>query len=79
MPSVSKAQQRAMGAAEHGADFPLARKLRASMTHQQLHDFASGSMAGKPAHVAPPHPQKSASPLHPGRNLGKFLHPRRSR
>lgn len=40
-----------MAAAEQGADFPLARKLRASMTHQQLHDFASGSMKGKPEHV----------------------------
>jgi hypothetical protein len=40
-----------MGAAEHGADFPAAKKLRASMTHEQLHDFASGSEAGKPEHV----------------------------
>ena len=50
MPSVSKAQQRLMGAAEHGASFPAAKKLRESMTHQQLHDFASGSMKGKPEH-----------------------------
>lgn len=41
-----------MGAAEHGADFPAARKIRKSMTHQQMHDFASGSMLGKPEHVA---------------------------
>lgn len=51
MPSKSKSQQRLMGAAEHGATFPLARKLRASMTHQQLHDFASGSEKGKPDRV----------------------------
>lgn len=51
MPAKSKAFQRLAGAAEHGADFPMARRLRASMTHQQLHDFASGSMAGKPEHV----------------------------
>lgn len=51
MPSVSKAQQRLMGAAEHGARFPMAEKLRRSMTHQQLHDFASGSEQGKPQHV----------------------------
>jgi Protein of unknwon function (DUF3008) len=51
MPAVSKAQQRLMGAAEHGATFPLARKLRRSMTHRQLHDFAVGSMKGKPTHV----------------------------
>jgi len=43
-----------MAAAAHGADFPAAKKLRASMTHEQLHDFASGSMAGKPEH-APRH------------------------
>ena len=57
MPAKSKAQQRLMAAAEHGATFPLARTLRRSLTHQQLHDFASGSMKGKPAHVA--------RPLHP--------------
>lgn len=51
MPSESKAQQRLMGAAEHGADFPMARKIRASMTHAQMHDFASGSMKGKPEHA----------------------------
>ena len=51
MPSVSKAQQRLMGAAEHGANFPMAKKLRESMTHQQLHDFASGPEKGKPVHV----------------------------
>jgi len=58
MPSASKAQQRAMAAAEHGADFPLARTLRESMTTKQLHDFASGSMTGKPEHTrrrAPAH------------------------
>lgn len=40
-----------MGAAEHGASFPLAVKVRTSMTHQQLHDFAVGSEKNKPAHV----------------------------
>ena len=54
MPSKSRSQQHLMAAAEHGATFPLAQKIRASMTHQQMHDFASGSMAGKPAHVKPP-------------------------
>ena len=52
MPSKSLAQQRLFGAEEHGADFPAAAQLRRSMTHQQLHDFASGSMKGKPEHVA---------------------------
>lgn len=58
MPSTSKAQQRLMGAAEHGADFPMARKLRASMTHQQLHDFAAGSMKRKPEHVKKAKPRR---------------------
>lgn len=30
-----------MAAAEHGATFPKAKALRQSMTHQQLHDFAT--------------------------------------
>ena len=64
MPAVSKAQQRLMGAAEHGAQFPMAQKLRQTMTMSQLHDFASGSMKGKPGHVG----------KHPHRNLGKYLH-----
>jgi hypothetical protein len=58
MPARSKAQQHLMGAAEHGANFPMARKLRASMTHQQLHDYASGPEKGKPEHVTKPmHPK----------------------
>jgi hypothetical protein len=69
-PSVSKSQQRLMGAAEHGADFPMARKVRESMTHQQLHDFASGSEQGKPEHV-----KGSKAASHPARNLGQHLRP----
>ena len=57
MPSKSRSQQRLFQAAEHGADFPMARKLRASMTTQQLHEFSVGSLAGKPEHVK--------KPLHP--------------
>ncbi len=52
-----------MQAAEHGAQFPMARKIRASMTHQQMHDFAVGSEAGKPVHVPKPralHPALAA-------------------
>jgi hypothetical protein len=52
MPAKSKAQQRLMQAAEHGASFPLAEKLRSTMTHQQMHDFAVGSEKGKPQHVS---------------------------
>lgn len=51
MPSKSRAQQRLMQAAEHGATFPMAKQIRASMTHQQLHDFAVGSEQGKPEHM----------------------------
>ncbi len=29
----------------------MAKKLRKSMTHAQLHDFAVGSEKGKPEHV----------------------------
>jgi len=68
MPAKSKAQQRLMGAAEHGASFPMAQKVRASMSLGQLHDFASGAMKGKPTHVAAQHPH---------RNLGTFLHPKK--
>jgi hypothetical protein len=69
MPAKSKAQQRLMAAAEHGATFSMAQKVRASMTKGALSDFASGSMAGKPVHVG----------SHPHRNLGKWLHPKKSR
>lgn len=51
-----------MGAAEHGADFPMAEKLRETMSHTQLHDFASGSMEGKPVHV--PKPKRVNNLLH---------------
>jgi hypothetical protein len=66
MPAKSKAQQHAMAAAEHGATFPLAQKLRGSMSMKQLHDFASGSTKGKPAHAS-----------HPHKNLGHYLHPKK--
>ena len=68
MPAKSKAQQRLMAAAEHGASFPMARKVRASMSKGALHDFAVGSMKGKPAHVS-----------HPHKNLGGYLHPKKAR
>lgn len=54
MPAKSVAQQRLMQAAEHGAQFPAAKKIRQSMTHQQMHDFAVGSEKGKPMHVKKP-------------------------
>lgn len=72
MPAKSKAQQRLMAAAEHGADFPAARQIRETMSLGQMRDFARGSMAGKPQHV------RTAS-HHRGKNLGKFLHPKKGR
>jgi hypothetical protein len=55
-----------MAAAEHGADFPMAQKLRKTMTHDQLHDFAVGPMANKPEHIAQtPDPNTQALPLPP--------------
>ena len=64
MPAVSRAQQRLMQAAEHGADFPAANKIRQSMTHQQMHDFAVGAEKGKPEHVKPAGPAKRDSAAH---------------
>lgn len=54
MPAKSRAQQRLMQAAEHGATFPMAQKIRQSMTHQQMHDFAVGSEKNKPERVLHP-------------------------
>jgi hypothetical protein len=59
-----------MAAAEHGATFPMAQKVRGSMSMKQLHDFAVGSTKGKPAHVA-----KASG--HPHKNLGRYLHPKK--
>ena len=71
MPAKSKAQARLMAAAEHGATFPMARSIRASMTHAQMHDFAVTPRKALPAHVA-----KAG---HPSRNLGAHLHPKKSK
>ncbi len=77
MPAKSRAQQRLMQAAEHGANFPMARKVRQSMTHSQMHDFAVGSERGKPQHVAG---YRAAVASHPNASrLGKYLHPRKVR
>lgn len=40
MPSVSSKQQRLMRAAEHGANFPKAKQIRASMTPAEIREFA---------------------------------------
>jgi hypothetical protein len=51
MPARSKSQRRLMAMAEHGSNVPKARAVRASMTHQQLHDFAATKEKGLPARV----------------------------
>ncbi len=57
MPSKSKAEQIAMAIAEHEPGKLYARnKGMLKMTHQELHDFASGSMKGKPQRVKKPKP-----------------------
>lgn len=40
-----------MQAAEHGAKFPMAEKVRGSMSKDQMHDFSVGSEKGKPEHT----------------------------
>jgi len=70
MPSKSKAQQHLMAAAEHGATFPMARKIRSALSPQQMHDFAATRTKSLPVHVGKAHPHK---------NLGKYLHPKKGR
>lgn len=66
MPSKSVAQEHLMQAAEHGATFPMAEKVRTSMSHRQIHDFAVGSEANKPMHVKAPSAPKSPQMRHMG-------------
>ena len=40
-----------MAAAEHGAHFPKAQQLRASMTRAQLHDFAKAQRIDSESHA----------------------------
>ena len=52
MPSVSAAQQMAMAIAEHSPNKLYARNRGLlSMSHQQLHDFASTSHEGLPKKI----------------------------
>jgi hypothetical protein len=51
VPSLSQAQQHLFAAAEHGATFPKAKKLRRTMTLAQLREFASTSTKGLPKRV----------------------------
>lgn len=51
MPAKSKAQQHLFGAAAHGAQFPMAQKVRASMDKSDLRDFASTKTSSLPEHA----------------------------
>lgn len=51
MPAKSKAQANLFRAAEHGATFAMAKKLRNSMTMGQLHDYAKTPSKSLPRHV----------------------------
>jgi len=42
-----------MAAAAHGATFPMAKKLRSSMTLQQMAEFEDTPTKGLPKHVKP--------------------------
>lgn len=75
MPAKSKAQQHLMAAAAHNADFPMARKVRESMSMGQLGDFAATPTKGLPKRVT----QSKSSAGHPHRNLGKYLHKAKGR
>jgi len=51
MPAKSQAQANLMRAAEHGASFPMAKKLRQSMSLSQLNEFARTPSASLPKRV----------------------------
>ncbi len=51
MPAKSSSQRRLIAAAEHGATFAKAKQIRASMTPEQMHDFAATKEKGLPRHV----------------------------
>jgi hypothetical protein len=72
MPSVSGSQQRLFGAVRGGAQFPLARHLRATMSARSIHDFAATQRRGLPAHVAPPHKKRLADRMTALRGAGAF-------
>ena len=72
MPAVSKSHQRAMAMAEHATPAELEKagpavKQMSEMSQDQLHDFASGSMTGKPDHVHQHHKKHRGD----GRSAGR--------
>lgn len=49
MPATTAKQARTMRAAAHGADFPAAKKIRASMSPKQIAEFSHTKAEG-PSH-----------------------------
>jgi len=50
-PAKSRSQRNLMAAAAHGATFPKAKHVRASMSASSLHDFAKTPTKKLPVHV----------------------------
>lgn len=44
-----------MAAAEHGANFPMAKKVRKSLSKDQMRDFAKTKEKGLPEHTKKKH------------------------
>lgn len=51
MPAKSQSQANLMRAAEHGASFPMAKQVRATMSLSQLHDYAATPDKKLPKHT----------------------------
>jgi len=94
MPATSKAQQRLMAAAAHGASFKKAQDMRQSMSLKQLKEFADTPTKKLPerkpdvkdkADGVKHQPAMKTSAgrkpggTHPHTNLGTYLHPKKSR
>jgi hypothetical protein len=71
MPAKSQKQANLMRAAAHGAQFPMAQKVRESMPLSSLADFASTEKPAPKSRLVP----KSSKPFNPAVNLGAFHHP----
>lgn len=55
----------------------MAREIRASMTPNQIKDFAKTPTAGLPTRVR--RPNSTVGVGHPHANLGNYLHPKKVR
>ncbi len=69
MPAKSQKQANLMRAAAHGAQFPMAQKVRESMPLSSLADFASTEKPAPKGRLVP-----KASSFNPAQNLGKYHH-----